>query len=127
MASLTPSDAALFLFSRHPRADEPVVMLSLLRFHDEVAAARYLAEYGTPAREVILEVGGRPLWAGRAEQVLVDATHSGWDLAVLVQYPNRKSYLAFLEHPKHRAIQHVRDECVAAAIQLATEEMFREP
>jgi hypothetical protein len=126
MAALTPSEAMLHLFARHPRAEQAVVMLSLLRFKDEVAAARYLAEYGTPAREVILEVGGRPMWAGRAEQVLVDTTHSGWDLAVLVWYPNRKTYLAFLEHPKHRALQHVRDECVDAAIQLATEEMIRD-
>jgi hypothetical protein len=126
MASLTPSDATLHLFSRHPRADQPVVMVSLLRFKDEVAAARYMTEYGTPAREVILAVGGKPMWAGRAEQVLVDTSHSGWDLAVLVWYPDRKTFLAFLDHPKHRAIQHVRDECVDAAVQLATEEMIRE-
>ncbi len=126
MAALTPSEATLHLFLRHPRGDQPVVMLSLLRFKDEVSAARYLAEYGSPAREVILEVGGRPMWAGRAEQVLVDTSHSGWDLAVLVWYPNRKTYLAFLEHPKHRAIQRVRDECVDASIQLATEEMIRD-
>jgi uncharacterized protein (DUF1330 family) len=123
---VTPSEATLHLFARHPRADEPVVMLSLLRFKDEVSAARYLAEYGTRAREVIVEVGGRPLWAGRAAGLLVDTSHTGWDLAVLVWYPNRKTYLAFLEHPKHRAIQHVRDETVDAAIQLATEEMIRD-
>lgn len=101
-------------------------MLSLLRFRDEASAARYLAEYGTPARDVILEVGGRPIWAGRAEQVLVDTQHTGWDLAVLVWYPDRKTYRSFLDHPKHRAIEHVRDECVDAAIQLATEEMIRD-
>ena len=90
--------------------EQPVVMLSLLRFKDEVAAARYLAEYGTPAREVITAVGGRPMWAGRAEQVLVDTSHSGWDLAVLVWYPDRKTYLAFLEHPQVEAGPVVGDQ-----------------
>jgi uncharacterized protein (DUF1330 family) len=126
LGSLSPSEATLELFLRGGRAGQAFVMVSLLRFKDERAAARYLAEYGTPAREIILEVGGRPIWAGRSEHVLVDTGRTGWDLTVLVWYPNRRTYRAFLDHPKHRAIQRVRDECVEATIQLATEEMIRD-
>lgn len=99
-------------------------MLSLIRFKDQDAAIRYLSDYGAPAKAIIEAVGGKPVWAGQAQHVLVDTTGTGWDLAVLVWYPSRAAFVRLMEHPDHKALLPARDACVDAAIQMAANDFI---
>ena len=68
-----------------------VVMLNLLKFK-EGGADTYL-RYGDAAIGMVEERGGRVLWSGRAEQVLIGDPAADWDVVVLVEYPSRAAFV----------------------------------
>jgi uncharacterized protein (DUF1330 family) len=47
--------------------------------------------YGEAAVKMVEEQGGRVLWQGRADQILIGDPDQGWDSVVLVEYPSRKA------------------------------------
>ena len=81
-------------------------MLNLLKFKKDGGMLEY-ATYGAVARKLIEEVGGRVLYSGRVDQLLVGETED-WDMIALVEYPNRKAFLGmvsrsdYLEAAEHR-------------------------
>jgi uncharacterized protein (DUF1330 family) len=77
----------------------PVVMLNMLKFkpgHEE----SYL-RYGDAARAMVEERGGRLLWSGRAEQVLIGDPAAGWDAVLLVEYPSRAAFVEMVSSPAY--------------------------
>ena len=76
----------------------PVVMLNLLKFKERAdggsssGGAEY-SKYGDAAIEMIEKRGGKVLWTGRAEQILIGDPTEGWDAVLLVQYPSRKTFI----------------------------------
>jgi uncharacterized protein (DUF1330 family) len=93
--------------------DGPVVMLNLLKFKEVAAdggsgAAAY-NRYGGSVSRMVEERGGRLLWTGRVDQVLIgDDAANGWDAIALVQYPSRQAFLdmvtddTYLQSHEHR-------------------------
>jgi uncharacterized protein (DUF1330 family) len=92
----------------------PVVMLNLLKFKPRADAdsaktgeEAYRA-YGDTAVAMIEERGGKVIWAGRADQILIGDPDDDWDQVLLVQYPSRAAFLdmvsqpAYLEAHEHR-------------------------
>jgi uncharacterized protein (DUF1330 family) len=93
--------------------DGPVVMLNLLKFKDTATsggtgAASY-NRYGDSVTRMVEERGGRILWSGRVDQVLIgEEAANGWDAIALVQYPSRQAFLdmvsddTYLKSHEHR-------------------------
>jgi uncharacterized protein (DUF1330 family) len=93
--------------------DGPVVMLNLLKFKDVATgggsgAASY-NRYGDSVSRMVEERGGRVLWSGRVDQVLIgDEAANGWDAIALVRYPSRQAFLdmvsdeTYLKSHEHR-------------------------
>ena len=77
----------------------PVVMLNLLKFK-EGGADTYL-RYGDAAIGMVEERGGRVLWSGRAEQVLIGDPAADWDVVVLVEYPSRAAFIEMVSSPEY--------------------------
>ena len=77
----------------------PVVMLNLLKFK-EGGADTYL-RYGDAAIGMVEERGGRVLWSGRAEQVLIGDPAADWDVVVLVEYPSRAAFVEMVSSPEY--------------------------
>ncbi|MFC5063636.1 hypothetical protein [Actinomycetospora atypica] len=82
-------------------AEGPVVMLNLVRFRDEAdygpdsdqvpcsGRTAYFERYVPAFRKVAPEYGGtRPVYLGRAHELLVGAEGEKWDVVALVQYPD---------------------------------------
>jgi uncharacterized protein (DUF1330 family) len=76
-----------------------VVMLNLLKLK-EGGADTYL-RYGDAAIGMVEERGGRVLWSGRAEQVLIGDPAADWDVVVLVEYPSRAAFVEMVSSPEY--------------------------
>jgi uncharacterized protein (DUF1330 family) len=96
-------------FAELAAADDegPVVMLNLLKFKERSDSGTATGEetyrsYGDVAVRMIEERGGRVIWAGRADQILVGDPSEHWDLVLLVQYPSRAAFLDMVSQPSYQ-------------------------
>lgn len=96
---------------------EPVIMLNLLAFNDTGGQPRYL-EYGAAVAPLLAKVGGRVLYQGRGDELLIG--YAGWDMVVLVEYPSRRAFTEMVTSPEYRAIAHLRDEALSRSMLQAT-------
>jgi uncharacterized protein (DUF1330 family) len=88
----------------------PVVMLNLLAFKPDGGRERY-EEYGAAVAPALEKVGGRIVFAGEPATALLGA--GGWDLVVLVEYPNRQAFLDMIGSSEYQAIGHLRTEALS--------------
>ena len=77
----------------------PVVMLNLLKF--KPGSEESYLRYGDAARAMIEERGGRLVWSGRAEQVLIGDPAAEWDAVLLVEYPSRSAFIEMVSSPAY--------------------------
>lgn len=85
----------------------PVVMLNLLKFK-EGGEESYM-RYGDAAVGMVEERGGRVLWSGRAEQILIGDPAADWDVVVLVEYPSRAAFIEMVSRPEYLAAHAERE------------------
>lgn len=87
--------------------DGPVVMINLLKFRDRaagdgVSGAEAYGRYAQAVAGMIESFGGRMLWRGRADQILIGDSEHDWDMAVLVEYPTRRAFLEMVNLPEYQ-------------------------
>jgi len=86
--------------------DGPVVMLNMLKFKARADGGGDTGEdayrrYGDAAVAMVEERGGKVLWAGRADQILIGDPADDWDQVVLVQYPSRAAFIDMVTRPEY--------------------------
>lgn len=92
----------------------PVVMLNLLKFKerssdgDSSGGAAY-GKYGDAVVEMIEARGGKVVWSGRAEQILIGDPADDWDVVVLVQYPSRRAFVEMVSTPEYEQAHEHRE------------------
>ncbi len=99
----------------------PVHMLNLLRFRDKAAygdgtIATGHEAYRSYAREsgpVFARLGGRQVWAGKPELMLIGPREEAWDLAFIAEYPSTDAFVAMLRDPDYRKAVRHRQAAVA--------------
>lgn len=114
------SDQSLFSFQDAPGVDGPIVMVNLLRFHDQAdylnapsdesqcSGQQAYSIYAKAVVPLILEVGGFPVWAGNVRSSLIGVDGEAWDKVALIAYPSRKAFVdmhvtqAYVDCVKHR-------------------------
>ena len=81
-------------------ADTPVVMLNLLRFNAEAdepcrgqSGREAYGSYGVRMRKIVESYGGRFIWAGSADSLVIGDTDERFDAVALVEYPSRKAFV----------------------------------
>jgi uncharacterized protein (DUF1330 family) len=114
--------------------DTPVVMLNLLKFSersgsgngDEVGSGRdSYARYGDRVRSMLEKVGGRILWQGRADSVVIGGEADDWDAVILVEYPSRRAFLEMTSRPKYQDVSKDRTAGLADSRLIAMTEFYR--
>jgi len=95
--------------------DEPVIMLNLLRFKDEadgidrgVSGRKAYQRYEEAVAPFLRNAGGRVLIAVEARQVVIGPETPEWDMALMVEYPSRKAFLAMATDPDYLRIHEHR-------------------
>lgn len=98
--------------------DRPVVMVNLLKYKAGEGQEQY-ERYGDVARTKIAETGGRIIYAGRCDQVLV-GEKGDWDAVAIVEYPSRKAFLEMVSQPDYRESLSHREAGLERTVVLAT-------
>ena len=113
MSSIRPNHDQFVALLNAPD-DGPVVMLNLLKFKSRSADGRSTGgeeyrKYGDAAVEMIESRGGKVIWSGRAEQVLIGDPDEDWDVVLLVQYPSRHAFIEMVSTPEYEQAHEHRE------------------
>lgn len=99
----------------------PIHMINLVRLH---AQARYedgrkatgaeaYAAYGKGAAPVLARLGGRIIWRGAMELMLIGPSDEQWDLCFIAEYPSVAAFVAMIKDPDYREAMVHRQAAVA--------------
>jgi uncharacterized protein (DUF1330 family) len=100
--------------------DHPVEMLNLVKLRDRV---EYLdgnvttghlayAAYGRESSPVFRKVGGKIIWSGEPQFMLIGPDNEKWDIAFIARYPTGQAFLDMVYDPVYQAIVHHRQLAV---------------
>lgn len=88
-------------------ADGPVVMVNLLRFKDKADAPdegltgeEAYGKYGARMVEWVTSQGGRLIWSGRVDSLVIGDTEEHFDVVALMEYPSRAEFLRIAGDPR---------------------------
>lgn len=91
--------------------DRPVVMLNLLRFKSradgdaDLSGEASYERYAVAMRELVESEGGRFLWAGKVDSVVIGGPEAeGFHVVGLVEYPSRRKFVEIATSERVRAI-----------------------
>lgn len=111
---IDPERSQFEAFKALPR-DQPILMLNCLRFREradypdgrDASGADAYAAYGRESAPVFRRVGGRILWRGRPEVLLIGPEDERWDLVFVARYPTAAAFLEMVTDPVYReAVRH---------------------
>jgi uncharacterized protein (DUF1330 family) len=95
----TPTPAQIEELMHGPQ-DTPVVMVNLLKFKEQadggnegMSGRESYMRYGEKMRELVESSGGRFLYMGTADSMVLGETDFEWDAIALVEYPSRKAFV----------------------------------
>ncbi len=131
MSAIVPNPAAFQRLAQAP--DEgPVVMLNLLKFKEKASdgsgsGAEAYSRYSDAAIGFVERTGGKLLWQGRAEQLLVgEVDVQDWDVVALVQYPSRKAFIKMVSDPEYMKSHDHREAGLEKTVLLACQPVGRD-
>ena len=117
--------------------EAPVVMLNLLKFAERAGGDRgdgdsgqsgrdSYTRYGDRVRSMLEKVGGRILWQGRADSVVIGGDADNWDAVILVEYPSREAFIDMTSSPKYQEVSKDRTAGLADSRLIAMTQLYRE-
>jgi len=110
-----------FAAFREMEREGTVHMLNLLRFRDraayddgtEATGAEAYRAYARDSEPIFHRLGGRQVWIGRPELILIGPQEEAWDLAFIAEYPSVAAFVAMLRDPDYRRAVRHRQAAVA--------------
>ncbi len=113
-------------FMQHPDSG-PVVMINLLKFRrqtedGESGEAAY-QRYTQNVAPLLAKVGGKVLWYGLPQQLLIGGEEDRWDRVLLVEYPSRAAFLQMVNEPEFQTMQQDRLAALERTVLLASTTM----
>jgi uncharacterized protein (DUF1330 family) len=102
------------------KREGPVAMLNLVALHEkaqykdgrDVSGVDAYAEYGRGAGPVFTRVGGKQIWLGVPELMLIGPAEENWHLAFIAQYPDIEAFVEMVKDPDYQAIVFHRQAAV---------------
>jgi len=94
-------------------ADAPVVMINLLKFHQDGGRERY-AQYAREVAPHLQRVGGSVRYGGTTPvNIIGDGERPWWDAILVVEYPSPQAFTDMVTDPGYQQVHEHR----AAALQ----------
>lgn len=109
-----PTKERFALFRDLPRTG-PIHMLNLVRFRAraaypdgrEATGQEAYAAYGRDSGPVFVRLGGKIIWRGDFQFMLIGPEEERWDEVFIAQYPNADAFIEMLRDPVYReAVKH---------------------
>lgn len=111
-------------------ADTPVVMVNLLSFkrdadggNEGMSGRESYMLYGGKMREFVESKGGRFIWSGRVDSMLIGESDADFEVVALVEYPSRQAFLEIASSPHVSKIGEDRKKGLAGQWLIATTEV----
>jgi uncharacterized protein (DUF1330 family) len=111
---IDPTRETFAAFRANDRAG-PIHMLNLVRLRApaaypdgrEATGAEAYAAYGRESEPVFAGLGGKIVWRGRFELMLIGPQAEAWDLCFIAEYPSVAAFVAMIHDPVYReAVKH---------------------
>ncbi len=113
-------------------AAEPVVMVNLLRFKEraeypdgrdgDLSGREAYERYASAMRGLVEAEGGRFLFGGEVESLLLGRTDDLWDVVGLVEYPTPQTLVKIASTPEFQEIEQHRMAGLAGQLNIAVRE-----
>jgi len=110
--------------------DGPVVMVNLLKFREraaypdgrdpELSGREAYMRYAREMRKLVEGAGGRFIFGGRVENLLLGRVEELWDEVGLVEYPSPKTMVEIASSPAFQEIEVHRAAGLAGQLNLTT-------
>lgn len=93
----------------------PIHMLNLVRFREKAqypdgrvaSGAEAYASYGRESHPVFARLGGRIMWRGSFELMLIGPREERWDECFIAEYPSVAAFVEMIRDPIYReAVKH---------------------
>jgi uncharacterized protein (DUF1330 family) len=111
---IDPTKETFAVFRTNDRPG-PINRLNLVRFRDraaypdgrEATGAEAYAAYGRESYPVFSRLGGRVIWRGRFELMLIGPGEERWDECFVAEYPSVGAFVEMIRDPVYReAVKH---------------------
>lgn len=95
--------------------DGPIHMLNLVRLKAEAdyedgrkaTGAEAYKAYSKESGPIFARLGGRIVWSGRMEHMLIGPAEEHWDLCFIAEYPSVEAFTQMIKDPDYRrAMEH---------------------
>ena len=117
--SLVPTREQLAALAARP-ADEPVVMVNLLKFRSDGGRESY-ARYAQEIVPHLQRVGGKVRYAGGTPtQVIGDGEKPWWDSILVMEYPSPAAFIDMVTNEEYRKIHEHRANALDRGDLIAT-------
>ncbi len=123
MTDFIDPDPQQFALLKNLPLDRPVNMLNLVMLHEQAryedgtraTGAEAYGEYGRLSGPIFSRMGGRIIWSGQFEHMVIGPTDENWDVAFIAEYPTGQAFLDMVFDPEYRAIVHHRTAAVKSS------------
>ncbi|MGO9005038.1 MAG: DUF1330 domain-containing protein [Beijerinckiaceae bacterium] len=136
---IDPTKETFAAFRENDR-EGPIHMLNLVRLNAQAnypdrrkaSGAEAYAAYGRESGPVFSRLGGRIVWQGKFELMLIGPGTERWDLCFIAEYPSVAAFVEMIRDPVYReAVKHrqaaVEDSRLIRLAPLAPGKNFGEP
>lgn len=110
MSHIDPTRDAFQIFKDLDRS-QPIEMLNLIRLRDkavypdgrEATGAEAYANYGKFSGPIFQGVGGRIIWRGQPQCMLIGPAEEAWDIAFIAAYPTAGAFLEMVTNKTYQS------------------------
>ncbi len=111
---VNPDRQRFAVFKDLPR-DEKIHMLNLVQLNDTaqyedgtlVTGREAYSAYGRESGPIFERLGGRIVWSGQFELMLIGPGDKVWDICFIAEYPDGEAFISMLRDPEYReAVKH---------------------
>ena len=95
--------------------DHPIHMLNLVKLKDTatyedgtmVTGREAYAAYGRESGPIFKELGGRIVWSGDFQLMLIGPEEEYWDIVFVAEYPNADAFVSMIRNEDYqKAVKH---------------------
>jgi uncharacterized protein (DUF1330 family) len=134
--TLRPDDRQMDSFFGRVGTDKdgPVVMVNLLKFREkaaypdgsdaELSGFEAYTRYGMAVKGIIERLGGRMIYVGLVDGLMIGECEDLWDQVALVEYPSRAALLEMVNSPEYHAIEVHRDAGLAGQLNIGAKTLL---
>lgn len=115
MTDYVNPEREIFKSFAEQKSDSPIHMLNLVKLNETaqyddgalVSGKEAYAAYGRKSGSIFQRVGGRIIWSGSFDLMLIGPREEVWDIAFVAEYPNSDAFIEMVKDDEYQlAVKH---------------------